>query len=648
TLALAELYPWLRSQDAEAAPLRELTTVSGTSAVTLHNLTGSVKRPAELRYDLTIEPKQITATYDGLPGPVSIMGGTVRVDPKNIKIDHLDVSLLDAKATLAATIANYQGKQLQATASASGGSIGQQSMGWVWTRTGAPQRLLPKTPLRFPTAQVTWGPQRALDAKVALQMEGERSVAVELSWQPDALAVRRVHIKDALSNAMLSFELKERLLQASFSGLLSADSVASLFNEQGQYPGVIQGDMRFTLDLARQGRARAEGHLGAQGLDLTGLLAQPVVIEQLALDADGATLHIRQAAVNWAQQLINISGDVKRGEHGAVIDAQIDSAGIVLDALLPQKETAEQGPEAKTPEPPAAQKGEFFPTLWPLPVVGQIKIRSGFIQYQKHRIEPLSAAMTLEENRAGINVDEAISCGISLPLTVEVSPQQVTASARIRAANQELGETMRCLSDERVLITGTFDAQVDLTTSGKREDLLRNLKGNVHAEARNGRIMKFGLIGNILSVKAVTSLFGKDGPRFDSEGFTYRKLVTRARIEGGKIFIDEGALDSDALGLAATGSVSLLDRQSKLTVLVAPFSRVDRIMRKIPIVGYIFGGLLTTLPVGVSGDIRDPLVVPLGPSAVTSQLVGVFTRTLEVPEKLLAPVTGGSQQKKQP
>src|SRR6185295_9499230 len=138
-------------------------------------------------------------------------------------------------------------------------------------------------------------------------------------------------------------------------------------------------------------------------------------------------------------------------------------------------------------------------------------------------IEPLSAAMTLEENRAGINVDEAISCGISLPLTVEVSPQQVTASARIRAANQELGETMRCLSDERVLITGTFDAQVDLTTSGKREDLLRNLKGNVHAEARNGRIMKFGLIGNILSVKAVTSLFGKDGPRFDSEGFTYRK-----------------------------------------------------------------------------------------------------------------------------
>ncbi|MFL6581948.1 MAG: AsmA-like C-terminal domain-containing protein [Burkholderiales bacterium] len=648
TLALEQLYPWLRSQKALAAPLQELTTVSGTSAVTLNSLTGSIKRPAELHYDVSIEPRQITATYQGLPAPVSIVGGSVRINRDNVKVDRLGVSFLDAKATLAATIANYQGKQLQATASVSNGSIGQQSMEWVWTRTGAPQRLLPKTPLRFPTAKVIWGPERALDAQLALQLEGERSVAVDLSWRPDALAVRRVHIQDALSNATLSFVLKEHLLQFSFAGTLSAGSVASLFNDQATYPGVIQGDMQLTVDLARQGRARAKGHLGAQGLDLTSLLSQPVVIERLELEADGPSLHIRQAAVNLAQQPINISGDVKRGEHGAVIDAQIDSPGIVLDALLPQKATAEEDPKAETPEPPAAQNDDFFSQLWPLPVVGQIKIHSGFIQYQKRRIEPLSATMTLEENRAQIDVNEANMCGISFPLTVEVLPEQVTALARIRARNQELGDTMRCLSDERVLITGKFDAQVDLTSSGKREDLLRNLKGNVHAEARNGRIMKFGLIGNILSVKSITSLFEKGGPRFDREGFTYRKLVTGARIDAGKVLIEEAALDSDAVGLAATGSINLLDRQSKLTVLVAPFSSVNRIMRKIPIVGYILGGLLTTIPVGVSGDIRDPLVVPLGASAVTSELTGVFTRTLQIPEKLLAPVTGGSQQKKQP
>ncbi len=58
-------------------------------------------------------------------------------------------------------------------------------------------------------------------------------------------------------------------------------------------------------------------------------------------------------------------------------------------------------------------------------------------------------------------------------------------------------------------------------------------------------------------------------------------------------------------------------------------------VRRVPIFGYVIGGTLTSLPVGVGGDIRNPTVVPLGPRAVTSHLVGVFERTLKLPGKLL-------------
>jgi hypothetical protein len=37
----------------------------------------------------------------------------------------------------------------------------------------------------------------------------------------------------------------------------------------------------------------------------------------------------------------------------------------------------------------------------------------------------------------------------------------------------------------------------------------------------------------------------------------------------------------------------------------------------------------------VSGDIRDPRVVPLGPHAVSDRLLGVFERTLKLPGKLV-------------
>jgi hypothetical protein len=46
----------------------------------------------------------------------------------------------------------------------------------------------------------------------------------------------------------------------------------------------------------------------------------------------------------------------------------------------------------------------------------------------------------------------------------------------------------------------------------------------------------------------------------------------------------------------------------------------------------------------VSRDIRDPLVVPLGPGAITSELVGIFDRTLKLPGKLITPPEGGKEE----
>jgi hypothetical protein len=101
--------------------------------------------------------------------------------------------------------------------------------------------------------------------------------------------------------------------------------------------------------------------------------------------------------------------------------------------------------------------------------------------------------------------------------------------------------------------------------------------------------------------------------------------------------VDEGAFDSAALGLAANGTVELESRIADLNVLVAPFSRVDQIVRRVPLVGYILGGTFTSVPVSVHGDIFDPVVVPLGPKAVTAELAGIFERTLKLPGKVVQP-----------
>jgi hypothetical protein len=223
----------------------------------------------------------------------------------------------------------------------------------------------------------------------------------------------------------------------------------------------------------------------------------------------------------------------------------------------------------------------------------------------------------------------------------------MNVSLHINAHQQDLETTARCLSEERLLLTGEFDLRADLSTSGVRSDWLRNLRGPVQLEARNGKVMKFALLGNILALGNVADVLRQNGTQLDERGFTYRRLIVEGQIGEGAFTVNQSAFDSDAVGLVATGKVGLLDRQGRLTVLVAPFGRVDRLVRKLPVVGYVLGGTFTSIPVRVTGDFRDPLVVPLSAAAVTSELAGIFVRTLKLPAKILEPVsTGGGAERK--
>jgi len=153
-------------------------------------------------------------------------------------------------------------------------------------------------------------------------------------------------------------------------------------------------------------------------------------------------------------------------------------------------------------------------------------------------------------------------------------------------------------------------------------------------------VMKFALIGNILSMKNVVAMMGQGSANLAGEGFPFRQLAAKGRFDKGRFLLDEGLFRSSAIGLGANGWISLTDFQSSLTVLVAPLALLNEAVSKVPIIGYVAGGALTSIPVAVNGDIRDPLVVPLGPRAITNEMMGLLTRTLSLPGKV---VPGGEK-----
>ena len=566
-----------------------------------------------------------------LPGPVNLAGASVTVSSKGVKVDRAALSMLDADTLASATIT--YGKELRVEGAVSEAKVGEKFLAWIWQIADLPPQLALKAPIRIAARRIAWSPKHALDVEATAGFDSGPVVSIDLNWMPGALNIRRAALKDARSDAAIALRAKGRAMEGSFSGSLGSTSIEAMLKSTKLPTGSANGDLRFAFDRDKPGRGSAQGNLKGEDIDLAWLLRRPVKIARIELAADNTILRISEASVIWAGQRAALRGEVRRGAGGPVIDAQIDSPGIVVDALL-AVEPAVEAPAATEAPPP----GDWTSRQWPLPVTGRIALRSDFIKYGAREIAPFVATLALEEQRARLDLTQAQLCGISMPAALEATPKGMSGSVQLFAKKQQLEHAVHCLSNEGVLITGEFDLKADLATRGKVGELARNLEGTVGAEVRNGTVRKFALLGNILSLKTVSDLFEKDGTKLENTGFPYRRIVLKGRFQEGRFAVEESAFHSSVVGLAATGWISVLDFKTKLSVLVAPFGRLDQIMRKVPIVGYVLGGSLTSVPVGVSGDIRDPLVVPLGPEAVTSELAGIFTRALKLPANILAPL----------
>ena len=591
------------------------------------------------KFGLNVLKSDATLGMRQLPGPVKIAYWSVDAGPASVTINRAAISLLDASAVASVTVDEFDsGPRIRGAIAE--GTIGEKFLAWVWNSAKLPARYEPATPIRIVAPGIAWRPRGALEVQATAQFAAGPSVAVDLGWAAGTLDIRRGTIKDARSDATLALRAKGGLLEGRYAGALYSTSIAAVLKRVKLPSGAVSGELRFTIDRAHPERMHASGQLKGEALDLASLIGQPLKIERIDLATDEAALHVREATVVWAEQRVTLKGDLRRTERGPVIDAQLDSPGINLDALLPSE--AEIAADVRPK--PAAGGEDAASKLWPLPVTGRIAVRADSIQRGRHKIAPVAATLVLEKRRAHLDLEQARICGISLPLMLEATPQGYTASARIAAQAQELEQTAHCLSGEGVLITGRYDLKADISTQGTLAELRKNLKGTVRADARDGKVLKFALLGNILSMGNVASLMKDDGPKLDDQGFPYRGLVVAGHFEDGRFIVEEGSFRSDALGLAANGWISTTDYSSRLTVLVAPFGRLDRLVRDVPILGYVIGGTFTSVPVGVSGDIRDPLVVPLGPRAVTSEVLGIFERTLKLPARLITPSGGGETQ----
>ena len=612
TLRLEQWFPWLKDKVA----LDEIDSLTGSADVALKRLALRFDRPADAVYEASVTPRKVGAVLKALPAPLQAAEGAVLVDRETVRLQGVAVAMLDARTRVSGT---FLVKKQSLELALAEGVAGEKIVQWALERGAVPSRFEPKTPLRFAAQRIAWAPKGPLVADARIDFERGPALGLALAWRPELLELRRVTIKDASSDAVLGATVGGELIQASFSGRLHGQSIPGMLRQPlAADSGLAQGELKVTIDRKQPERTLAEGKLRIEGLDLSWLAGKKALIERAELVAERDGARIIDARLGWEDQFFELRGEGKRTDRGPVVDARIESAGVDVFRLLPP------------PDPNAPRKKSS--AFWPLPVSGRVEVAAGFVQYKDYRIEPFDGVLSLEPRRARLEVKAARMCGVSFPMEVQLEPEINSAAVHVSMKDEPLEKAVRCLTGGNVEITGNADLKAELRTQGQRPHLLRDMTGTAQAELRKGRVKKFALLGNILSFRNIASL-----GEMKEDGFPYRSITARGRFEKGQFLVEESFFDSDAVRLAANGRVDMLGANSQLTVLVGLLTTVDRVAGAIPIIGDIFGGSMTALPMAVHGDIRNPVIVPLGPRAVTDQLLGIFERTLKLPGKLVVP-----------
>jgi uncharacterized protein YhdP len=163
------------------------------------------------------------------------------------------------------------------------------------------------------------------------------------------------------------------------------------------------------------------------------------------------------------------------------------------------------------------------------------------------------------------------------------------------------------------------------------------MEGDVEFNAKDGRIYRFDTLGKIISLLAISEIYRGVVPDLIGEGCEYKSIEAKGKIKNGKLVLSDSVINGPCIKVVFHGEIDLVRQKVDVIALVAPLRTVERVVDATPLMGKVLKEAFVTLPVRISGDLADPAVVLLSPSAVGEELFGVMKRVFKLPLAIFQP-----------
>ena len=563
--------------------------------------------------------------------------GDVNAEKNNILINGLSrstVTLNNVQASvfdssfLGSVVISKTAQAINSIDVTMGGKIGPETIKLVSQSFSLPPEQTLRAPVSISNAHVVWQDGAKLAIVATAAIEDGPTLSVAMSKNAKDLAISELMIYDKESRANIAFKYTKNILDISFKGNLSEKTLNRIFEQSSFHRGWIKGDFRAHVQLDQYWKSVAQGHLEGADFIIPLPLNVPLKVRSAVLSAAGKTLKVESAALNWGENNLDLKGNVKAAQDGFHLDMDLFSDAIRLETIKQNLATPEKLQEAKPSE-----KYSKKPALR-----GIIRLNAPSITSGRYNASPLRAEIVLNNKGINANITEAFLCGISIPGNLTFGENDIQFDFKPVATGKQLEPTLACLFDKDSRITGILNLQAAVNSRGKSDALLSSLQGRAEFLSKDGIIYRFSLLAKIFSFLNVTELLRGKVPDFSTEGFKYNSITVKGDIRQGIFVIQEAVIDGTTMQLVGQGEINLTNNIVNLTVLVAPFKTVDYLVSRIPLVGYILRDNLISIPLKVTGNIADPGVIVLSPTAVAEGVLGIMKRTLELPVKIIEPV----------
>ncbi len=666
-----QLYTWLSSIDTVKPRLADFRSLTGSVTIDDSRVVGPLFNPQKWDFQSKGSVNQLVLNSARLPANLLINRGQFTWQKSQIKFSGVDAAMGKSSITRVSGRADWKKRPSIRVRAEDAIFDPEDISSLVFTDEKYIRTLNPILPLngKLVFKNVTYsGPLSG-----ATKQKPEISAAInritldswglpgtfrigrgQLAWRDNQLVLKDLDAylgKSQVSNLSAVFDLnrqKSFKLSSKSAILFPGEMYPLLASFEDLKPGIntitaANGTLALSeIDINGPFNAPQKWHwqLKAEATDVvinSEALKDPLRINRGAIvvstkssrQAPRKIVNLKTIDLHWGANHLNLTGSMDLSEREILTNLNVEADGLdweQIDSLL--SHMAKQNKRSAG----SSDSGKML---------GTITVRSAGFKWGSHTVSPLEADVTFQSDKVTVTVKRADLCGISIRGLMNFANQTLDLYVVPTTVNGKLESTLPCWTAQKDLATGTYNLSGEILAKAKTEAISRSLTGQVSFSAEEGRIYRFGLLAKLLAILNVTEIYRGEIPDLTGEGFAYHSMTASAKLQGSKIIMEECSIDGVAMGIACEGEFDLVENKIDLLILVAPFKTVDRIVEILPLIGNVLGGNLISIPFKAKGNLNDPDVYPLPPTAVGSGILGILERTLKLPITIIQPVISG-------